>query len=384
MLMYDQMVGARDVNRSTEASSVARRAELLSVEQLPFFDRLLWDADSPVGLVDFVMGAHRSAAHQSVPGGQLTFWTLLSPDSEALTDRLVMSGGASVLSRRTSSVSHALLIEFPRKDPFVLAVWAAETSGVVHVLSSVPVSDGRWKRVERWISNTTAGAKVFLSDGDFLRIGDRMAEIGGLGVSKLTARAGDGSSLNRGFPSRRQPSLLEAVGMVDRNSQLRTVLRRLAGATFYSGDFSVFYDCVLREIEAAATRQRTLYSGRTRHANVPVAPPVSITVPDGFFGNREKSGEFISSLSSISHLAVATVHRNPYLHLAVSDYTDGSTFDVFVTSDEEVDVHGGFTSWVEGFARLVTHITDVVPATDIREKRLEPVGSLEELRALGG
>lgn len=383
------------MSRSTVSPSLARRAELLAVEQLPFFDRLLWDSDSPVGLVDFVMGGRRSAAHESVAADQLTFWTLLTPDSDALTDRLVMVGGTSVLSRRTSSVSHALLIEFPRTDPFVLAVWAAETSGVVHLLSSVPVSDGRWKRVERWISNTTAGAKVFLSDGDFLRIGDRMAEFGVMGVSKLTARSGDGSSLNRGFPSRRQPSLLEAVGMVDRNSQLRTVLmhvgdvlsihlRRLAGATFYSGDFSIFYDCVLREIEATATRQRTLFSGRTRHVNVPIAPPVSITLPDGFFGNRAQSGEFIGALSSISHLAVATVHRNPYLHLAVSDYTDGSTFDVFVTSDDEVDVHGGFTSSVEGFARLVTHITDLLPATDIREKRLESVGSLEELVALGG
>jgi hypothetical protein len=383
------------VTRTTEASRSERSGLVTLVEQLPFFDRLLWNADSPVGLVDFVVGARRSAAHQSIAGDQLTFWTLFSPDSEALTDRLVMSGGTSVVSRRTSSGWHALLIEFPGKEPFVLAIWAAETSGVLHLLSSVPVSDGRWKRVERWISNTTAGAKVFLSDGDFIRIGDRLAEVGELGVSKLTARAGDGSSLNRGFPSRRQPSLLEAVGMVDRSSQLRTVLmhagevlkihlRRLAGATFYSGDFAAFYDCVLREIEATATRQRALYSGRARRVNVPAAPPVSITLPEGFFGNRQQSGEFISALSSISHLAVATVHRNPYLHLAVSDYTDGSTFDVFVTSDEEVDLHGGFTSSVEGFARLVTHITDVVPATDIREKRLQPVGSLEELVALGG
>lgn len=366
-----------------------------TAERLPPFDQLLWRRSRSLTMVDLVARANEAALAVQQPPQQLTFWTVLAKDTASLTERLRVQAGALVLGSRRLGKVGLLLIEVPGQGPFVLSVWPTGSDGAVHLVCTVPASDGRWRRIERWTSRVPSAAKVFLTDSDFLAVGDALAEFGDVAVSKLTARSDDGSSLNRGYPMKKQPTLAQAVGMVDRSSQVRTALlhvgdvvaihlRRLAGATFYSGDFGAFSDCVLARLERAAVRQRKLYSGRVRRVHRVAPEPIAVKLPDRFFQSPERTGELVSALGSVSHLAVAVVHRNPYLHLAVSDYFDGSTFDLFVTSDDEVDLHPGFASSVESFSRLVQHISDAVPATDVLEKHRAPVATLEELVAAGG
>lgn len=306
---------------------------------------------------------------------------------------MAQAGHVALAERRIGSVS-MILVDIPGRDPFVLSIWPAGDRAV-HFLSTVPASDGRWRRVERWSSRVSSTAKIFLTDSDFLAVGDALAAYGDVAVSKLTARSDDGSSLNRGYPMGKQPTLAEAIGMVDRSSQVRTALlhvedlvslhlRRLAGATFYAGQFTLFADSVLKQLELAAQRQRKLYTGRVRRVKQVAPTPIAVRLPDRFFVSSTETGELAATLGSVSHLAVAVVHRNPYLHLAVCDYLDGSTFDVFVTSEDEVVLHPGFASSVEAFSRLVEHISDAVPATDVVEKPHTAIASLEELVAAGG
>lgn len=52
------------------------------------------------------------------------------------------------------------------------------------------------------------------------------------------------------------------------------------------------------------------------------------------------------------------LHRNPYLHVLVSDHLDGSTFDLFVTDDDDLQLIPGPYASVSALGR----VTDALAA----------------------
>ena len=78
-------------------------------------------------------------------------------------------------------------------------------------------------------------------------------------------------------------------------------------------------------------------------------------------------------------MGVAVVHRNPYLHVAVTDYTDGSNFDVFVTDPSEIVVHPGFTASIGSLNRLLQRIGETLPALEVGNRPLPGDVSLADL-----
>jgi hypothetical protein len=361
--------------------------------QLSAFDRVLWRSKDALSLSEATEKAFRAARSRGEVTDQLTVWTVLTAADSDAADRIVTSAVGRV-SQRKQLGNVSLVLVADETEPFVLSVWPAR-EGVAHLVSTVPASDGRWKRVERWVANSSPHiAPCYLSESDLLSIGEALAEYGDVAVSKITARREDGASLSEGFP-RTKPTLGQAVAQLDRRAQVRTALlhvddvlsihiRRLAGATFYSGDFRVFAECVLSRLEQAAETHRQLFEGRHRVPKKQPPEPVRISLAGAFFNDAYETGELLDSLNELPHLAVAVVHRNPYFHAAVSDHLDGSSFDVFVTAEDEIVVHPGFRASLGSFARLIQHISEAFPATDVSTKPLARVSSLEELAAAGG
>lgn len=186
----------------------------------------------------------------------------------------------------------------------------------------------------------------FLDHDDFAAIGTSLSEHGQVEVSRMTARDRvDQSSLNKGWPARKgtaRPSPEDAIGFAeDSGAAVRTMtlhvegvlalhLRRRAGATHYSGDFALFNDLVLGRLAAAGGRRRELLAGRERKIGEQPARPLTVRLPTILFVNADATGLVLDELARHRGLSVAVMHRNPYLHVVVTDYFDGSNFDVFV------------------------------------------------------
>ncbi|WP_309110187.1 hypothetical protein [Saccharothrix sp.] len=281
---------------------------------------------------------------------------------------------------------------------FVLSAWSTEHRGVFHLAATVPVTDPRWKKVERWIGRATPNlVPCFLNHADFADIGAALANLGEAEVSRLTARSLlDQSSTTRGWKSRSdslRPTPIDAIGEAEANhTSVRTMtirvgdilnvhLRRLAGATFYSGRFEVFEAEVLTRLAAAVASRRNLMGNRQRRIGAPMGAPISIKLPGPFLGAEIDTGEVLSTLEEFSQTSIAVLHRNPYLHVVVTDYSDGSNFDVFVTDPETIEIYPGYRASLGSLTRLSQRLGERFLATDIREAADEPVVNLSDLVA---
>ncbi len=280
-----------------------------------------------------------------------------------------------------------------------VAVWPTPEAGIYHLIGTVPVTDERWRRVERWLANSAPRVVPFeLNQADFEGIGAALAEHGRVEVSRLTARVlGDGSSYTRGWAEGRRaprPTYTQALGEVEEFASVRTLtvhlgdllslhLRRHAGTTFYGGDFRLFEDVVLTALVGAAARRRALLTDRARRPHERQERAIAVQMPTGIFANAESVSELLGALSEQRGVGIAVLHRNPYLHVAVTDYLDGSNFDAFVTFDDRVLIYPGYRASVGALTRLTEHLAERFAAREVADVQASTPPTREELFTTG-
>ncbi|RBY84444.1 hypothetical protein [Blastococcus sp. TF02A-30] len=353
------------------------------------FDSLLWQfADLGQDLGSLAEAVSRASGS---PAEQIAVETVIVGDANPLTVIAEFVAG----DLRTVGLVSLLRVE-DEHGPFVLGAWPTAHDGVFHLVGSVPTTDPRWRKVERWVVKAAPEiVPVFLDHDDFADIGTALSEFGEVEVSRLTARKrSDLSSLNRGWAARSgslRPSHHEAIGNAEaEGASVRTLtlhiaerislhLRRRAGATFYNGDFRLFDRVVLGRLATAAFRRRALMAGRERRVDAPPPEPISIRLPAPILIDAEATGEVLAELERQRGLVIAVLHRNPYLHVVVTDSADGSNFDVFVTTPDAIEVHPGFRSSLGALTRLTQNLGERFEALEITEAKRPESVSLDDL-----
>ena len=156
------------------------------------------------------------------------------------------------------------------------------------------------------------------------------------------------------------------------------VIRRVAGATFNKGDFEVFENRVLTRLAHAAAKRRDLFTDRERRRNEAPKRPIEVRLPAPLFTDPKATGEVIQRLERIGDLSFAVVHRNPYLHVLVTDNTDGSNYDLFVTTPSAIEIHPGFRASLGSLTRLSQDLGEYFEADNLRE--YSPVRTIVHFR----
>ncbi|WP_156371409.1 hypothetical protein [Nocardia arizonensis] len=284
-------------------------------------------------------------------------------------------------------------------SPWLLAAFKSRHSGVYHLMSSLPTSHRRWEKVERWLASARGVSRCFLDHSDFESIGDRLSEFGDVEVVKMSGRVTkDGSSVNRGFPSLGadlRPNHINVIEEAEsRGATVRTLtlhvrsvmdlhLRRIAGATYYSGDFSLFEELILTRLEDAAHKRRELLRDRQRRSRQPVRP-ITLYLEPKTLDTADSAQELLTTTDSMRDISIAVFHRNPYLHFAVTDEFDGSNFDVMVTDSDSIDIFPGYRASLDSLARVALRIGERFGATRIVDTPNIPVPSMSDLAEMGG
>jgi hypothetical protein len=336
--------------------------------------------------------------------------TETAPSTSIIVETVIVAGDADPLdvysarhmplARRGRAGDVSILRAEDRRGLLVLSAWPAGMPGVFHLVGTVPTTDPRWKKVERRIASSAPGLlPCFLNHDDFVDLGEALSTFGDVEVVRSTARRfADTSSVVRAWPARSgEPRLstaevireAEAEGESVRNLTLQVAkvmsvqVRRTAGATFYSGDFAAFADVVLTRLAAAAAARRRLLSGRQRELNQPAPPAISVRLADRRLADAASTGRVLSAVAAQPQTGVAVLHRNPYLHLIVTDDLDGSNFDVFVTSADAIDVLPGYRASLGALTRLTQTLSDVLGADEIIERPVQPPVMMADLLAHG-
>lgn len=330
-----------------------------------------------------------------------------APEPLTLTTVITLTEPLAVISRITAPWDSwfsaagrvaAMLVHDEDAGSFVVSSWPDARQGIYHLAATVPATDRRWIRFNRWLTNSAPRVMpVYLDRRDFEGFVSVLAEHGDVDASRLTGRyRTDHSSYSRGWPNPKnaRTALEEIADEVQLRTMtlsvlshadvlLRVHLRRAAGATFYSGDFELFRSVVLDRLAAATSRRVRLFRNRERTREKPGVRPVEVKIGQARFHESGAVLDFLERVTRYAASDAAVLHRNPYLQVALTDYLDGSNFDIFITSVDSITVFPGYQASVSGLVRLTDFLSEAFEADAVADAPPGgPVG-LEELFASG-
>jgi molybdopterin converting factor small subunit len=365
----------------------------LPLSTLAALDALLWDGSQERGFT--TLGEAIVAAYTEAQPDQITA-SVLASDLPSPLEALARSGQSLGAIVGQSGAAQLLWVPDPR-GAFVASLWPTAHEGVHILIGTVPVTDRRWRRLERWVANAAPRVFVpYLTEEEFTDLLSSLSSLGETQVSRVTARTVDVySSRNWAWRADRyRPRPAEALSLAAaENASPRTValevvdvfslhLRRDSGATLYGGNFPAFEDVVLGAFVRAAHSRLSLLSGRQRGASPSELRPIRIKLATDVFEESGAIDDLVQELSARGS-SVALLHRNPYLHMAVTNYVDGSNADAFIFAGDEIIIFPGYAASPGALARLAATITERFAATEVSEAPAFSPPSREDLVTAG-
>lgn len=112
------------------------------------------------------------------------------------------------------------------------------------------------------------------------------------------------------------------------------------------------------------------FGNRSRRDNRNLAArPLTIDFDPDTFSDPSENIKFIQSLRRLNKASISVLHGNPYIHLSVIDYFDGSTFDLWVLNSSQLFIVPQMKGSVFSIKRLINHIFDTFAEGDIKDYR---------------
>ena len=99
-----------------------------------------------------------------------------------------------------------------------------------------------------------------------------------------------------------------------------------------------------------------LYSNRSREDNGGDIRPLAITLDNTMASDHSENSAFIKSMESMPHITLSVYHSNPYVHVSLVDYMDGSSFDIWILSTRQILIVPQMRATHAAIARLTNHI----------------------------
>jgi hypothetical protein len=161
---------------------------------------------------------------------------------------------------------------------------------------------------------------------------------------------------------------------------LHGFVARNGGAKFMAGDIELFQDSILSPIAQISSNKHGVFRASSRQPGSTEVSAIDIQFGETAFQGREDDLAFISSLDRMARSGIAVLHENPYVHVSLIDFFDGSAFDIFATSRKAVTIVPQVGASPFSLNRLCNHIFE-----NFREgmiaKPEEKVWTLEEVLA---
>jgi len=117
----------------------------------------------------------------------------------------------------------------------------------------------------------------------------------------------------------------------------------------------------------------TFFEGRSRRCRKQLeARPLVIDLGQDQLAESEERRRFVEVVRRFPRASVSVLHGNPYVHLSIMDYYDGSTFDVWVLSPGEVTIVPQLKGSVAAIKRVINYIFDDYAEGHIRDYAAYP------------
>jgi hypothetical protein len=123
--------------------------------------------------------------------------------------------------------------------------------------------------------------------------------------------------------------------------------------------FCHFLSTVVRAYESRMLQSERFYEHRDRLSSpTGSSRPLNVTYKRDIFSNKKENYRLIQALKSLPDCSVAVVHPNPYVHVSILDYMDGSNCDIWVTTGNAVMIVPRDKATGQSTRRICDHICD--------------------------
>lgn len=85
---------------------------------------------------------------------------------------------------------------------------------------------------------------------------------------------------------------------------------------------------------------------------------VEFRFAEPLFVDRANYGVVVDALSRLPRTSLALLHTNPYFHAALTNYEDGSEFDIFITGHSTIHIQGREEASPASFLRIQNGLTE--------------------------
>lgn len=131
-------------------------------------------------------------------------------------------------------------------------------------------------------------------------------------------------------------------------------------------DFQKVFDSLVVPTISTLEQYVRLFNKRGRRDSQTLAvKPLSIRFPDAIFSELENNKKFIYVVSKLEDTSVSVLHGNPYIHLSIVDYLDGSSYDLWVLNPTQIVLVPQLRSSIISLKRIVNHIFDTYAEGEI-------------------
>ena len=76
------------------------------------------------------------------------------------------------------------------------------------------------------------------------------------------------------------------------------------------------------------------------------------------FEDSNTNEDFISALKKIPHFGYSVMHSNPYIHMSLLDYKDGSSFEILVHEPNKIVILPQIRASSVSLERVIGHISE--------------------------
>jgi hypothetical protein len=132
--------------------------------------------------------------------------------------------------------------------------------------------------------------------------------------------------------------------------------------------YQFFSNTVLPSLVAAVMDSQRFFENRGRSSTPNgQSRPIRIVYGQNVFSDKRQNHRLIAVLRQLKEAGLSVIHPNPYLHAAILDYADGSSYDIWVTTPTSIVILPKRKASVHSIARLCNHICEEFEEGDVTE-----------------
>jgi hypothetical protein len=155
----------------------------------------------------------------------------------------------------------------------------------------------------------------------------------------------------------------------DTGVELEASLNRNGTSTISSGNVELFFNYLLEDFVSFGQRKAELFQDKERSPKTGDVQELEVKFDKPVFQSPRDNEDLIQALGDLPRSSVTVYHKNPYAHLSVLDFNDGSSCDVFVTDSRTISIVPSY----RGSTNFLMRISDKI-YKDLDESAVELVG----------